>query len=180
MGRPRDLGEQVPGHMRPHGPAGHGSASETHRLSACTDAPVEHDMQALPIAAIIAVAAVALASCVKVGGGREPVESTTEITSARFGFIPRDEVIERLTAERCQHEDNCHNVGPDGTFVNTEACMRVLGGTERQRLQSSSCVRGSTQSDLQACIESIRNERCQNAEDTALRLQHCNDESLCR
>jgi hypothetical protein len=121
-----------------------------------------------------------MASCSNSGAAPEPAVATTQTTAATFGFIPRDEVIERIATERCQREEACHNVGADGTFATSDVCIREIGETERRRLQTGDCVRGSTRSDLDGCLTSIRDERCQNDADTKRRLERCSGDYLCR
>jgi hypothetical protein len=104
---------------------------------------------------------------------------TTTVTGAAWGSLSNDLAIERIVAARCARESSCNNVGADKHFVNHDLCARELRSRIGDDLKPSECPRGIDAAAVEKCMESIRNESCNNPIDTISRLAACRTSDMC-
>jgi hypothetical protein len=87
--------------------------------------------------------------------------------------------IEAIAATRCEREQQCGNVGDGKKFENADACTnRVLAKGDGD-LNTSACPGEIDTMRLQACLDQVLIERCDNPLDTVGRLSACRTDSLC-
>jgi hypothetical protein len=88
-------------------------------------------------------------------------------------------VVQTLAQVRCEREERCNNVGPDGKYVSRESCVSKLAAEKYDDLNLSQCPGGLDQKELGECLAEIRNEDCNSPLDTLGRLAACRSSDLC-
>jgi hypothetical protein len=89
------------------------------------------------------------------------------------------ESINAIALARCDREGRCNNVGDGKKFSNRDACLNAIRSKGDNDLTTTACPQGIDTSRLQACLEEVRAERCENPLDTVGRLSACRIDSLC-
>ena len=83
-----------------------------------------------------------------------------------------------ITLARCQLEARCNNVGEEREYVTEEDCIaRLEPGTERE-LEAGECPRRIPSVRIGACMEAIRQEKCDSPRDLA-HIRECSAAVLC-
>jgi hypothetical protein len=83
-----------------------------------------------------------------------------------------------ITLARCQLEVRCSNVGQEKEYVTEEDCIaRLEPGTERE-LEAGECPRRIPSVRIGACMEAIRQEKCDSPRDLA-HIRECSAAVLC-
>jgi hypothetical protein len=83
-----------------------------------------------------------------------------------------------ITLARCQLEARCNNVGEEKEYVTEEDCIaRLEPGTERE-LEAGECPRRIPSGRIGACMEAIRQEKCDSPRDLA-HIRECSAAVLC-
>ena len=118
---------------------------------------------------------------VAVGCDRESTTETskTRLTSANPSAPVSPASIDALALARCDREQRCENIGEGRRFANRDACLNDIRSKGDDTLTTSSCPGGVDTERLQACLDQVRTERCDNPLDTLGRLYACRTSSLC-
>jgi hypothetical protein len=103
---------------------------------------------------------------------------TASVTGAELRALSDELALERIVAARCLRETACNNVGPDKHFATYESCSRALHA-EARALGTRECPRGVDAKRLDACMEAVRHESCNDLIDTLLRVASCRASELC-
>jgi hypothetical protein len=103
---------------------------------------------------------------------------TANVTGAELRVLSDELALDRIVAARCLRETACNNVGPDKHFATYEACSRTLR-FEARALGPRECPRGAAAEKLDACLDAVRHESCNDLIDTLLRVAACRVSELC-
>jgi hypothetical protein len=87
--------------------------------------------------------------------------------------------LTRLSAERCDREARCKNVGAKEKYRTRADCMAEMDRDKRDDLNSDVCTAGVRQKELNDCLQSIRDESCGNPLESLTRLNVCRASNLC-
>ncbi|MGD0678223.1 MAG: DUF6184 family natural product biosynthesis lipoprotein [Polyangiaceae bacterium] len=90
-----------------------------------------------------------------------------------------DRVVGDLTKARCDHEENCNDVGGGKKYASRDSCMDQVRGSTANDLNAYNCPRGIDDSALGRCLQSLRSEQCGLSMGTITRLADCRSASLC-
>jgi hypothetical protein len=105
--------------------------------------------------------------------------STTRTTSFNPPAPISPASIDAIALARCDREDHCSNIGDGRKFANRDACVSQFQAKGDNDLTTSACPAGIDTPKLQACLDEIRTERCDNPLDTIGRLTACRVDALC-
>ena len=131
-------------------------------------------MKSRTLAVLAAVAAVASCSQSK-SSNQEPRYSPAARPSES-----NERSISAITNERCDREFRCQNIGTDKRYQSRDECVRKLNDSGFDSLGPSKCRSGIDQGELSQCLQSIRNEDCNNPLDTLERIASCRSGELCK
>ena len=110
-----------------------------------------------------------------------PPEATTTTSAALdTEIVANDTAIERLVEARCNREQACSDLGlaPKTDLVRCVAENRTAIG---ELMSTAQCPNGADRAALDACINAIRDERCDAAPATSdMPLAPCRGADLCR
>jgi hypothetical protein len=123
---------------------------------------------------LLGLATVALGAC----SSSVDAVGTTAVTSA--SFVPSEEAVERVATERCRRELSCDEIGPDRTWLGMDDCLHDVRREMRDYLRSQSCYQGIDAYGLAACVDGIRNARCDEEGAGVPRRAECRAVKLCR
>jgi hypothetical protein len=102
------------------------------------------------------------------GGPREPGGSTSTPSA-----------VVSLATARCDREVKCQRIGPTEKYNNRSDCLADMDRPERLALSSEACPGGISEQGLASCLQSIRDERCDQRLEGLSRLPSCRSSNLC-
>lgn len=122
---------------------------------------------------VLLLALVTLAGC-----GKKP-DYEPQLTPAARTAEPNERSIAAIASERCDREERCNTIGPDGRYESYEACFRKLNDAAYDSLGPGQCRSGFDQAELAECLQAIRAEDCNSPLDTLERVAACRSAELC-
>ena len=84
-----------------------------------------------------------------------------------------------ITSALCNRAEDCAELGEGGPHESREHCFRDSGKEWMGRLSGQPCERGIDLQLVEACLDLIRNDKCQNPFDTLARLTACQPSVFC-
>jgi hypothetical protein len=104
-----------------------------------------------------------------IGGG--PSENIARTTPAL--------AVSSIATARCDRELRCKNIGPNEKYLSTSECVAKLQNDKRTDINAQDCPAVSDKA-LTSCLQSIRDEDCNNPLDAVSRLTACRSGNLCQ
>jgi len=154
--------------------------------------------QAYRLLAIVAIASLAIHGCGRDRDARrtepgERLETADRPAGGRINVFNEQISLEEATAvvgaqsaavlaitsALCNRADHCKQLGETGSHASREHCFRDTGKEWMGRLNGPPCERGIDLGLLEACLDSIRSDKCQNPLDTLARLAACEPSVFC-
>jgi hypothetical protein len=113
------------------------------------------------------------------GASQGPAAKGTEtnVTSAQRDADTA--VVQKLSAARCDQEQQCKNVGPGAKFASRTVCLDQLRGGMANDLNAYDCPRGLDRDAVDSCMAAIKTEDCGHPFDTLKRYDKCRTGALC-
>jgi hypothetical protein len=124
------------------------------------------------------IAGVVAGALALIGCGGSKHEGTMSPAS-RPATETNERSISALAATRCDHEQTCNNVGPNGDYTSREDCLLRMERDARDDLDAEECPGGIDRAELDECLTQIRTEDCGHVLDKVERLAECRSGSLC-
>lgn len=87
--------------------------------------------------------------------------------------------VEAIAQARCAREQRCNNIGADREYASEQVCMARVQADWSTELSARECPGGVNQSELNECLQEIRNDDCNNPIDTLGRFAACRESDLC-
>lgn len=103
-------------------------------------------------------------------------EQRVERQAVRGSTAP---AVQSIMQARCAREQRCNNIGPDREYASQQACLTRVEADWNNELSARECPGGVNQSELNECLEEIRNDDCNNPIDTLGRFAACRQSDLC-
>lgn len=154
--------------------------------------------QAYRLLTIVAIASLAVHGCGRDRDARgaepaERLETADRSLAGRVNFVDEQISLEEatvvvgaqsaavlaITSALCNRADHCKQLGETGSQASREHCFRDTGKEWTGRLSGPPCERGIDLGLLEACLDSIRRDKCQNPLDTLARLAACDPSVFC-
>lgn len=88
-------------------------------------------------------------------------------------------IVERLTSARCDQEQECKSVGPEGKYASRSVCTDQVRGSIGNDLNAYNCPRGLDRTAVDRCVGAITMEECGHPLDTLARLDKCRAGAIC-
>jgi len=85
-----------------------------------------------------------------------------------------------ITGALCNRFDRCEDIGTNRTFESRQQCFRETGEEWTVRFSGHDCMTGLDTVLLEACLDLVKNDECQNPLDTLARLAACQPSVFCR
>lgn len=109
------------------------------------------------------------------GNNQRPAESAMAEASPTEGASATDSIAE----SRCARESRCDNVGVDKDFSSMEDCIQRVHADWKEELNSRECPAGINETQLNECLNEIRDEECSSPFDTLERVAACTADQIC-
>lgn len=87
--------------------------------------------------------------------------------------------VQAIMLARCEREQRCNNIGPGRKHASQQACLTRVEADWNNELSARECPGGVNQSELNECLQEIRNDDCNNPIDTLGRFAACRESDLC-
>lgn len=100
-------------------------------------------------------------------------------TTTGAGVIGNEDSVQRLTAQRCQREGECNEIGAGKSYEDLASCEREVSHDLRSSLRSEQCPYGIREDKMNECADELKNEKCGNPFDMVSRLAKCRTGRLC-
>jgi hypothetical protein len=84
-----------------------------------------------------------------------------------------------IAEARCAREDRCSNIGDGKKYSSTQDCLARVRDEWKDDLNARECSHGINQSQLDECVNEIRNEECSNPLDSLSRMTQCTSGQIC-
>jgi hypothetical protein len=84
-----------------------------------------------------------------------------------------------IAEARCAREDRCTNIGNGKKYSSTQDCLTRVRDDWKDDLNARECPHGVNQTELDQCIDQVRNEECSNPLDTLSRMTQCTAGQIC-
>jgi len=110
--------------------------------------------------------------------GCRDTSGTSTTTTTGAGVVTSDVASQKITIARCAHETQCNNIGPGKTYGTMDVCIDKMKTDVDSRF--GECTNGVDSTDLQSCVDDIREEACGNPVDAMSRILTCSKTKLCR
>ncbi|WP_394830278.1 DUF6184 family natural product biosynthesis lipoprotein [Pendulispora rubella] len=124
-----------------------------------------------------AVMATTIAVCQLGCSTAPPPDATT--AKANPTWVPIDEAVHRLAAERCNRESSCTGAGGDHKYANGDACIHEIYQSTKAEYASTPCSLAIENRRLEDCIDAVHDKGCSNTLEKVTRIPACRAESLC-
>lgn len=111
------------------------------------------------------------------GGCQHEEASEPPLTPAARTSPAAERAIGALAAARCDHQQRCQAIGPNGPYLNREACMNVMLSDGYAQL--SGCRLGIDQDDVEECLQDIQESDCQENMVRLETIDDCSTEEIC-
>jgi hypothetical protein len=128
-------------------------------------------MKQLKIAGVCGALLVSLMAC---GRDRETLSP-----ASRPAVADNERSILALAASRCDREERCGNVGPNGSYTSRQDCLTRIERDTRDDLNVQECPGGIDYNRLDQCLTEIRQEECGHVLDKLERVAECRSGALC-
>jgi hypothetical protein len=86
---------------------------------------------------------------------------------------------ESIAESRCAREARCDNVGAEKKFSSMEDCIIRVRSDWKDELSSRECPSGVNETQLNECLNEIRQEECSSPFDTLERVAACTAGQIC-
>ena len=106
---------------------------------------------------------------------QRPAESAIAEAPSTEGGSATDSIAE----SRCARESRCDNVGADKKFSSMEDCILRVRTDWKDELSSRECPSGIDETQLNECLNEIREEDCSSPFDTLERVAACTADQIC-
>jgi hypothetical protein len=110
----------------------------------------------------------------------QPVQGTTStdgVTAQQA--VADEEVVERISAARCDRDQSCDRVGPGAVYHDRADCMRQQRLVVRKDLNPESCPGGIGEVALTRCVKSVEAGTCDRPGEITGNVSHCKLAALC-
>jgi hypothetical protein len=87
--------------------------------------------------------------------------------------------VESISEARCARESRCENIGPDKRYSSMEDCVSRVREDWREDLDARACPSGVNETQLNECLNAIRQEECSSPFDTLERVAACTASQIC-
>jgi len=124
-----------------------------------------------------AVLATTLAVC-QFGCSSEP-HPADATAKANPTWVPIDQAVHQLAAERCTRESSCTNAGGEHKYASGDACMHEIHQSTKAEFSATPCSLAIENRRLQDCIEAVHEKGCSNTLDKVMSIPACRAENLC-
>ena len=106
-------------------------------------------------------------------------ERSGETTTSGAEIIPAEDAANRLTARRCERENECKNVGEGKRFDDNGTCEREVAREIATELRPAVCTYGVRGDRLEECMTTLRKEKCGNPMGAVSALTACRTGRIC-
>ena len=106
-------------------------------------------------------------------------ERSGETTTTGAEIIPAEDAVSRLTARRCERENDCKNVGAGKRYEDNGTCEREVAREITTELRPAVCTYGVRGDRLDECMQSLRKEKCGSPLPTVSSLTTCRTGRIC-
>lgn len=86
---------------------------------------------------------------------------------------------ESIAEARCARESRCDNVGPEKTYSSMEDCIIRVRSDWSDELSARECKTGVNETQLNECLNEVREEECSSPFDTLERVAACTAGQIC-
>jgi hypothetical protein len=86
---------------------------------------------------------------------------------------------ESIAEARCAREDRCTNVGAEKKFSSVQDCLARIREDWKDDLNARDCPGGANETQLNECLDAVRNEDCSSPFDTLSRVAECTAGQIC-
>jgi uncharacterized protein DUF6184 len=119
--------------------------------------------------------AVSLTFAAACGKSDRPAESAlAEAVTTEGGSA-----TESIAEARCARESRCDNVGPEKTYSSMEDCIIRVRSDWSDELSARECKAGVNETQLNECLNEVREEECSSPFDTLERVAACTTGQIC-
>ncbi len=108
----------------------------------------------------------------------EAIDTTKPVT--HFVTTGKTSASEAIAQARCDREQRCGNIAPGKDYGSRDACVAAIRSEWKDELNVFECPGGIETSELEECLEEVRNEDCQNPFDTLGRIVACRSGDICK
>ncbi len=115
---------------------------------------------------------VSFAGC---SNNNRPAESAMVEATASEGSSAASSIAEA----RCAREARCDNVGGDKKFSSMEDCVTRISTDWKDELSLRECPSGINETQLNECLNEVRQEDCSSPFDTLERVAACTAGQIC-
>ncbi|WP_394840955.1 DUF6184 family natural product biosynthesis lipoprotein [Pendulispora brunnea] len=105
-----------------------------------------------------------------------PADATAK---ANPTWVPIDEAVHRLAAERCNRETSCTGEGGEHKYADGDACMHEIYQSTKAEYGSTPCSLAIENRRLEDCIDAVHEKGCSNKLEKITRIPSCRAENLC-
>jgi hypothetical protein len=109
------------------------------------------------------------------GNNQRPAESAMTEAPPSEGGSATDSIAE----SRCARESRCDNIGAEKKFSSMEDCILRVRTDWKDELSSRECPSGIDETQLNECLNEIREEECSSPFDTLERVAACTVDQIC-
>lgn len=111
---------------------------------------------------------------------QEPVPGTTTMDGVTAQQSVADEqVVERISAARCDRDQSCDRIGRGAIYRDRDDCMKQTRVSVMRDLNPSSCPGGIGEAGLNRCVRSIEAGACDTPGQIVGQTSHCHLSALC-
>ncbi len=93
--------------------------------------------------------------------------------------IADEEVVERISAARCDRDQSCNRIGPGAAYRDREDCMRQTRAMVQRDINPTRCRGGVGEVGLDRCVKSLEAGQCDMPGQVAGRTAQCDVAALC-
>jgi hypothetical protein len=93
--------------------------------------------------------------------------------------VAYQDVVERISAARCDREESCNRVGPGTTYEDRSDCMRYSRRIVSREVNPASCPGGVGAIGLERCVRSLIEGECDMPGQIEGRASDCHVRLLC-
>jgi hypothetical protein len=106
-------------------------------------------------------------------------ERSGETSTTGAEIIPAEDAVNRLTARRCERENDCKHVGEGRRYEDNGTCEREVAREIGTELRPAVCTYGVRGDRLDECMQSLRKEKCERTLGTVSALTTCRTGRIC-
>ncbi|HEY3819276.1 MAG TPA: DUF6184 family natural product biosynthesis lipoprotein [Polyangiaceae bacterium] len=107
----------------------------------------------------------------------ETETSPTGVTSQQA--LADEDVVERLSAARCDRSQSCNRIGPGAAYRDRDDCMAQMGVLVAKELNASRCPGGIGEVGVSKCVHSLHVGECDMPGMEYTTAAHCKLNDMC-